>query len=334
MSIRPNQSLPSRGNGISSKGDPSKANGSKPTPKAASGVRKRRQAPPLSAPLHATIEKYGLEDEKRKAAKKNDEKRLRRFRDKAPQSFYPIYERATSQRFFVLDRARCGTDDCPEEKLELAGSTGNVYNIHIARRPECDCPHALAGNQCKHLLYVMSRVLRARFDLVYQLALLSSELREIFDKAPGLPSAQGSTSDQQRDHNRKPVEGDCPICFDELPVASDAAENTKNSERLVWCRAACGQNMHEQCFQMWSATKRQQAGGTSPVTCPLCRSVWEGDADDSVIKNLKKDGPLNRDGYVNVADQLGISPVRDYGTYSELWGRDRYSSHSGRRRYY
>ncbi|EJT79912.1 Znf1 [Gaeumannomyces tritici R3-111a-1] len=331
MGVRPNQPLPSWGDGMPSKGVASKAAGSKPTPKVASGVRKHQQARSVSAALHAAIERSRVEEEKRRAAEKNAEKRVRRFRNKPPQSFYPIYQRATSQRFFVLDRIRCGTEDCPEEKFELAGSTGNVYKVHIGRRPECNCPHAFAGNQCKHLLYVMSRVLRAKFNLVYQLALLSSELREILDKAPRWPSAQGSTSDEQRDHNRKPVEGDCPICFEELAAATDAAKNTVNSEQLVWCRAACGQNMHRQCFQIWSATKRQHDGGSSPVTCPLCRSVWEGEADDSVVKNLKKDGPLNRNGYVNVADQLGISPVRDYSTYSLWWGRERYPSRSGRR---
>ncbi|KLU90484.1 Znf1 [Magnaporthiopsis poae ATCC 64411] len=305
MGVPANQSFPSKGKGIPSKS----ATRSKPAPKAAGGVRKRTQKPALPAALREAVERH-----------------------RAPQSFYPIYERATSQRFFVLSRTRCGTDDCPEEKVELAGSTGNIYNIHIARWPKCDCPHYRNGNQCKHLLYVMSRVLRARFNLVYQLALLSSELREIFDKAPPLPGTQENTCAEQGDHNRKPVEGDCPICFDELPSAADAAKSTKNCEQLVWCRAACGQNMHKHCFQMWSATKRQQAGGSSPVTCPFCRSVWEEDADDSVVKDLKKDGPLNQDGYVNVADQLGISPVRDYSTYSEWWGGGR-PSYSGRRRY-
>ncbi|KAJ4290057.1 hypothetical protein N0V88_006561 [Collariella sp. IMI 366227] len=108
------------------------------------------------------------------------EKRLRRFRPKAPQSFHEIYHRATTQRFYVLSRTRCGTPDCPEEMVELTGSTGNIYTVVIAQQPSCNCPHAQKGNQCKHVLYVLARVLRAKYEHVYQLALLSEELRDIF----------------------------------------------------------------------------------------------------------------------------------------------------------
>src|SRR4051812_18203218 len=122
-----------------------------------------------------------------------------RFRTAPPKSFDEVFGRATTQRcvvilpedclksqladasparFYVLSRTRCGTDDCPEEVVELTGSTGNIYKVRIAQQPSCDCPHATKGHQCKHWLYVMSRVLRAKSDHVYQLALLSSELRE------------------------------------------------------------------------------------------------------------------------------------------------------------
>jgi hypothetical protein len=290
----------------------------------------------LPKPKRPKNEKRAEEGEEAGAAE--TEKRLRKFRPKAPQAFYEIYERATSQRFFVLGRTRCGTQDCPEEMVELTGSTGNIYNVHIAQNPTCDCPHARKGHQCKHWLYVMSRVLRARFDLVYQLALLSSELREIMANAP--PPLDETAAEQGSDHhkNRKPIEGDCPICFEELSAAAGADDGAEesgggskhNTEQLVWCRAACGQNMHKQCFQMWSATKRQQAGGASKVTCPFCRSPWEG--DDDIVRNINKQGPLNEDGYVNVASQLGISTVRDYSSYSSWWGRSG-RSHGRRYRY-
>lgn len=94
-----------------------------------------------------------------KKSKKNstgspEEKRLRRFRSSAPKAFYNVYERALSQRFFVLHRERGGTEKCPEETVELAGSTDNIYTISIAKVPSCNCPHAVNGNQCKHVIYV------------------------------------------------------------------------------------------------------------------------------------------------------------------------------------
>jgi hypothetical protein len=82
------------------------------------------------------------------------EKRLRRFRAQPPQSLYDIYDRATTQRFFVLKRTRTGTDGCPGEVVELTGSTGNVYTVTIGLVPGCDCPHAKKGNQCKHIIFV------------------------------------------------------------------------------------------------------------------------------------------------------------------------------------
>ena len=226
--------------------------------------------------------------------------RTPRFRPKAPQAFQEIYERAITQRFYVLSRQRGGTPENPEETVQITGSTGNVYTIVIARQPLCDCPQGAENKQCKHIIYVMARVLRANLDHVYQLALLSSELRDIFARAPPAENQPGANR-AGNDNNRKPLEGDCPICFNEMEAEGEA---------VVWCKAACGQNVHQECFEMWAATKRQQAGagGKVNITCPYCRSVWEGDED--MVKKIQKTGPLNAEGYVNVAEQLGISDQR------------------------
>ena len=82
------------------------------------------------------------------------QKRLRRYRARPPQSFYEIYARAASQRFFVLDRVPGGTVESPSVTIKLAGSTGNVYSVFVGSQPACDCPHGQQGNQCKHWLYV------------------------------------------------------------------------------------------------------------------------------------------------------------------------------------
>lgn len=141
----------------------------------------------------------------------------------------------------------------------------------------------------------MSKVLNAPFNLTYQLALLSSELRKIFASAPPIESPEDAAGGGDDDGKRKPIEGDCPICFSELE---------EKGEAIVWCRAACGQNMHQQCFETWARTK----SGAGKVTCPMCRSVWEAEAG-SVSQVEKSRGTIS-EGYVNVADQLGISQVR------------------------
>lgn len=281
-----------------------------------------------------------------------------RFRPQPPKSFHDIYQRATTQRFYVLSRVRHGgrrrssdspsssdrdgraakeaaeaegdageeeEEEEPSETVELTGSTGNIYTVTISRQPTCDCPHAREGHQCKHVVYVLARVLRARFDYVYQLALLRSEVKEILDGAPPPPSSSSSSSSSGDGDGggagrgkRKPVEGDCPICFCEMSQGEGA-------EPVVWCRAACGQNVHKGCFETWAATKRNQASSSSSsnssgsggeVTCPYCRSVWEG--DEEMLQTIRKDGKRNADGYINVASQLGISTQRGESPQNRL----------------
>lgn len=227
------------------------------------------------------------------------EKRARIFRKRAPQSYLDVRERALTQRLTVLSRERCGTDDVPEEKVIIAGSTGNVYMISIGLVPSCDCPHARKGNQCKHIIYVMLRVLKAREEIAYQLALVSSELREVMRNAPPIPGTE--TEKQSEDGNRKPIEGECPICYDELDGMED----------IVYCKTSCGNNIHKVCMQNWVAAARNNA------TCPYCRAKWDTDAVlASKVGNINTSGlQRNEEGYINVASQLGLPGFRDYSTY-------------------
>lgn len=86
--------------------------------------------------------------------RKDEEKRLRVFRKKAPLSYLEKLERATSQRMFVIDRSRGGTEEIPEETIDMAGTTGNIYSITISQVPRCTCPDHQKGYQCKHIVYV------------------------------------------------------------------------------------------------------------------------------------------------------------------------------------
>ncbi|KAK3991237.1 E3 ubiquitin-protein ligase Zswim2 [Cladorrhinum sp. PSN332] len=279
---------------------------------------KRKQAPPVLSHDYEVEDAYSYASsstptKKARTAKSQTEKRLRRFRTSAPQAFDEVYQRALTQRFYVLSRTR--SDHALEELVELTGSTGNIYTVTITHQPTCTCPHSAKGHQCKHQLYVLSRVLHAKYEYIYQLALLSSELEEIFAAAPPPDSEDGGEAD--KDGRRKPLEGGCPICFCEME---------EQREQIVWCRAACGQNIHKGCFEMWAETKRKQSANAE-VTCPYCRSVWQGDED--MVTKIKRNGKKNSEGYVNVADQLGVSTQRDHSSYSRWWS-GHYNSHSGR----
>jgi hypothetical protein len=278
---------------------------------------KRARPSDLEASLNQPIVKKQHVD----AQQQDSERRLKRFRSKPTNEYHQLRYRALTQRMFVLDRKREDTNDGhPIETVTLAGSTGNVYTIIIDKVPLCDCPHARKGHQqCKHIIYVLSRVLKARADLEYQLAFCSFELREIFENAPLLPVQQVESS---HDGNRKSTDGECPICCDEL-----VSEGTK--EDLVYCKAGCGNNLHKSCFKQWAATKRGQ-----PITCPFCRHLWEDDSED--LDGLLQAGPVNSEGYKNVAGRLGLSGVRDTSTYSMWSSQTGYNKHAPRayHRYY
>ncbi|KAH0836295.1 hypothetical protein AYO21_11483 [Fonsecaea monophora] len=233
-----------------------------------------------------------------------DEKRLRRYRSKPPASFLVKLERAQNQRMIVLGRNRKGRAGVPSEDIDIVGSTGNIYTVTVSHLPACTCPDSLKGNECKHKVYALNTVLKAPLHLQYQLALLTSELEEIFAHAPPIPTdlcrnAKG---------NRKPTNGECPICYMEL----DEGHN-----ELVWCKAQCGHNIHKSCFDQWA---KCQAG--KGVRCVYCRTPWEVDISD--VNAIKRTGEYTEDGYVNVATHFGISTAREYSSYYQPWVRSRF----------
>ncbi|KAF2013737.1 hypothetical protein BU24DRAFT_464489 [Aaosphaeria arxii CBS 175.79] len=240
-----------------------------------------------------------------------EEKRLKRFRPTSIQKYAEVKHRALTQRLTVMGRERMGTEEIPEERVTIAGSTGNLYTVSIARILSCDCPHASKGNQCKHIIYVMLHILKAPENLSWQAALLSSELRSIFAEAPPIPTADADADSS--DGNRKPIENACPICYYDFEPKSEA---------IVYCKAACGNNVHKDCMSSWTAACKGRP------TCPYCRAAW---AMDEVVGGVNlKDATIGEDGYVNVASRLGLSGERDYSTYHQPWVRQQFR---GRRKY-
>lgn len=164
---------------------------------------------------------------------------------------------------------------------------------------------------------MLVNVLKVPEHLQYQLAFVTKELEEIFAKAPIVQSSDS-------DGKRKPIEGDCPICM--LEMGED--------DNVVWCKAACGNNLHRECFQQWKKTR-----GAGDVTCVYCRTPWQAD-DATDIKTIAKNANrVDRDGYLNIGEELEIGTVRDYSTYHPYWVARELGVHGGgfgrygRRRY-
>lgn len=252
-----------------------------------------------------------------KAATKDPpaEKRIRRYRSQPTMGIRQRIERARTQRLYLVKQE----SDVPRKRrtFVVLGSTGNVYDITVAQTPHCSCPDHAKGHLCKHILFVMLKVIGLPSDspLVYQDAYLQSELDELSDllesrRVGGAVMANANVqktyaSLQSSDANdedacqevqgaqRKSLEADCdcPICFDAM------TEGTS----LTYCRAACGTNFHSDCIQRWVGQSRGNP------TCPNCRQPWE-EADAK--KNKKEEG------YTNLGALQGQARKRDTSTYS------------------
>lgn len=89
----------------------------------------------------------------------------------------------------------------------------------------------------------------------------------------------------------------------------------EGGENLIWCKAACGQNIHRGCFEQWQRSKPGQV-----AKCVYCRSNWKGEEGDvGKLKGKVREGVRNGEGYVNVAGDLGLSGERDMSTYHSYW---------------
>eukprot|EP01084_Bolivina_argentea_P185543 319948_1 len=118
----------------------------------------------------------------KKKPKKIIEKRSARKR-KITQKVRDRISRARNQRLFMINATEI---DTYTREYAVLGSTGNVYTITISELNDCTCPDYGKGNVCKHILFIMLKVLRvsSSSEYIYQKGLLKSELYEIFNNAP------------------------------------------------------------------------------------------------------------------------------------------------------
>ncbi|KAF3209534.1 hypothetical protein TWF192_004186 [Orbilia oligospora] len=275
-----------------------------------------RQGPPKRRREDSGLENMGLQDDENQAGSSRpppkrsavdlpekpeepeepeEPPRLKEYRSSCPSAVEQRIGRVRRQRMFCLGRER--DEENLREEFKIAGSTGNVYTVVLENIPTCDCPDSNHKNEiCKHILFVMIKVLRVRDELSYQAALLNSEIREIFETSSA--RVEVDTSEDKR--QRKPLDADeCPVCY----------EPFQQGERgVLFCVAQCGSNIHRECFRQWAAVK---VGNT--VTCVMCRTPWEeSSADrDYDYEDILQNATRGREGYLNVGQELGMGSRRD-----------------------
>ncbi|KAJ6259747.1 E3 ubiquitin-protein ligase [Drechslerella dactyloides] len=291
---------------------PAQETSRKRKPKPSKSVKPNRKGPKepkvlvqpaqLEEPEEPEAEELEELEELKVPRKPEEPPRLKRFRPTCPQAIAERWDRMRVQRMFCLGRQR--DENNLTEEFKIAGSTGNVYTVVLANLPTCDCPDSRRNGTCKHILFVMSKVLKVRTGLAYQAALLNSEIKEIFDKAPVLTADTAAESNPSDGHRqRKPLDQDeCPVCYEAFG---------RDETDAFYCAAQCGSNIHKECFRQWAASR-----GSAGVTCVMCRAPWQDNGVDvGEYSRILQDAKIGAEGYLNVADQMGLSHRRGWSPF-------------------
>ncbi|XP_024387869.1 uncharacterized protein [Physcomitrium patens] len=246
----------------------------------------------------------------RKLEAEPPEKRLSRFVRKPSMAVKERIQRAYNHRLYLIDKKMMDSEESLLTGCEffVLGATGNVYSVKLEKLPSCTCPDARRGNICKHFLFVMLRVLKLPESdtRVWQKALLQTELEDLlkisainedivasqlvrqrFHEITGTNSKSDASPNETQKSIQRDINGDCPVCYEAM-----AGDDNKPVEPIIFCKS-CGNNVHRDCFDRWSGSKRSTGGR---VTCIYCRADWL----DIGSKNSQNVG-IDRGGYVNLA---------------------------------
>ncbi|RKP37165.1 hypothetical protein BJ085DRAFT_17215, partial [Dimargaris cristalligena] len=167
-------------------------------------------------------------------------------------------DRAMAQRIYMIDRKQLSD---LEHQFVIMGSTGKVYEVVIKHVPSCNCVDFIRGNHCKHILFVILKVLRVPREspLCFQRAWLTEELEDkttaasedavssygIKRRPLAVMLAETDREHLQSSHNDASDLDRCPVCYDDMTVEQWTAHE------LVWCQKSCGNNIHGSCFAHW-----------------------------------------------------------------------------------
>jgi len=262
-------------------------------------------------------------------------------------------DRALTQRLYLVNQEEVvstNDDEGLARSYAVLGSTNNVYDIHVGKIPTCSCPDFEKGHLCKHILFVMLKVLRVpqNSPLIYQKALLQSELQSIFAAAPPIPShgvvaSNVIVSAYQHATGKSPGKGkssseaidvdveeeskeetdltdeeecDCPICFEAMPL--------KVTEALERC-CTCKKRIHKDCIEHWFKHSKN---------CPMCRGPWLSAA--TILKRglEKRGGGGGADGgrYINISASGNVSAAAEVDVLDDDNDYDDYRHRYRRRR--
>ncbi|XP_031102491.1 mitogen-activated protein kinase kinase kinase 1 [Ipomoea triloba] len=179
----------------------------------------------------------------------------------------------------------------------VLGATGNVYTVNIAATPSCTCPDRTAP--CKHILFVMIRVLGINLDDSCLLrrtlrpcqvnrmlgmpistdVLAGAEVREKFHQLFFRERAEAASRAAAVEI---PEGAACPVCLEEIG----------REERVAAC-GTCKNPIHEDCLMAWRRSNRPRRF----ISCVLCRARWR-----DVRAAAEQEKYLNLSAYNHVSE--------------------------------
>lgn len=163
-------------------------------------------------------------------------------------------DRALTQRIYLTEF------DAEKLIFKILGSTGQmVYDVVFKKNNvSCSCPDYQNRNLCKHIIFLWIRVLRFDVNMLEKYPENFDQIEKRLENIPN--SAYSATSTQKKKDfvPQKPIEGFCPICFEDYE-ASD--------EKIVYCKLTCGNNVHYSCYRDWVNYHRKKV-------CIFCRGEF------------------------------------------------------------
>ncbi|KZL65352.1 sap domain-containing protein [Colletotrichum incanum] len=170
-------------------------------------------------------------------------------------------KKAMQESMFIIKRDD-NYDGLPGLTVSIRGSGSETYQVTVGNRTSCTCSSIMFRPQsnCKHIIYVLTHVLRAPADLLPQRTLFTEELTKLLNRAPKVQftTAEVSTDPSKSDGIPKSKDGKCcPVCFKDI------------GEAQTVCCGKCGNHAHSSCFDVYA---REHSGWS--VKGAVCQGDW------------------------------------------------------------
>ncbi|KAK6219520.1 SAP domain-containing protein [Colletotrichum tabaci] len=170
-------------------------------------------------------------------------------------------KKAMQESMYII-KQQDNYDGSPGFTADVRGSGSDAYQVKVGGKTSCTCSsiNYRPKSNCKHIIFVLTHVLRAPAELLPQRTLFREELTKLLDRAPKVrfTAAEASTNTSMSDGVPKSKDSKCcPVCFKDIGNAQTV------------CCAKCGNHTHSFCFDVYA----EEHSGWG-VNCAVCQGDW------------------------------------------------------------